>query len=465
MGEIVNFTTTESLLNVMTCQSTEPIVNATAAWPSVAGEEQPLGTVQIAIAVTSCLICSITVLGNLVVLGAFCTDRRLRTYTNYYIVGLSVSDLVAGLITMPLYTVYWVLGRWPFGPAVCDTYLYLNHVFIHISVLGILVLAADRYQAVYHPFKHLRRRTLRHATFMISISYVIPFLIWLPWCLLWPYIVGARRIRPGFCYPQYVESLVFSILAPICFFWIPVPITSVLYLRIYRVIRKSKQQRPVRMTNLGTSCSTQDPASGYSIPTADQQPPKNPAVLDIHSTAAPLSAANYNHTTELPSWHENPSFEADVQLNNHTVPSLSRIEKYPVNRPTTGQASDGGPGSTTTTKPTEHERDFSTRESHRAIRTLTLILVALLVSSVPWSVLVIIYSVCPSCIPLVLYQTSVYLAHMNSTVNPFCYAVANPLYLDALKRLGLCWRRTTVPTRAGRSSSRPRTISVQNTML
>ena len=46
----------------------------------------------------------------------------------------------------------------------------------------------------------------------------------------------------------------------------------------------------------------------------------------------------------------------------------------------------------------------SRKESSRATRTLTLIFIVLIVSTLPWSILVIIYCLCPSCIPLVLYQ-------------------------------------------------------------
>ncbi|XP_022091049.1 muscarinic acetylcholine receptor M1-like isoform X2 [Acanthaster planci] len=408
-------------------------MNATDASPTESREDQPLGTGQIAIAITSSVVCLITVMGNLVVLGGFCTDRRLRTYVNYYIVGLSLADLVAGVFTMPLYTVYWVLGHWPFSAALCDAYLYLNHVFIHISVLGILVLAIDRYQAVYHPLQHLRRRTPRHATFMISVSYVVPFLLWLPWCLLWPYLVGTRNIDPGYCYPQYVaDSLAFSILAPVCFFWIPVPITSVLYWRIYRVIGHSKHKGPVMISDLGRPPSGRD-----GTPAANQSSP-----LSLEKSDEPTTS----NTSVHHSAHENPAFETPMEpdsviLNNpvtptghcsvgfETTPAIYSITHSPDHTPTAHRVLNELTGLTIEGKPLERD---CTGENHRATRTLTLIL------------------------------TSVYLAHMNSTVNPFCYGVANPLYLDVLKRPVCCSKgRTTVP-RDGHCSRRPYTIGVQH---
>lgn len=39
-----------------------------------------------------------TVMGNLLVILAFICDRRLRTYSNYFILNLSIADLLIGLI-------------------------------------------------------------------------------------------------------------------------------------------------------------------------------------------------------------------------------------------------------------------------------------------------------------------------------------------------------------------------------
>ncbi|XP_033630316.1 muscarinic acetylcholine receptor M3-like [Asterias rubens] len=274
---------------------------------------QQLSDWQIFIASASAVFSSITVLGNLLVLYAFCAERRLRTYTNYYIVGLSIADLVAGAFTMPMYTVYWVLGYWPLGDALCDTYLYVNHVFLHVSVLAILVLAFDRYQAVSQPLKHLQRRTLSHACYMIGIAYVVPILIWLPYIIIWPYITGSTKTAYT-CIPYYViESLTFSILAPIIFFWIPFPIISFMYWRIYLVMKSKKTQRRgrVMMQELSTSTSRVTVA-GDTTPSnisVKVQPPQRQHTDDIADVNIILD--NGNNQQEL--GQENPAFDLNEE--------------------------------------------------------------------------------------------------------------------------------------------------------
>ncbi|XP_022084993.1 muscarinic acetylcholine receptor M3-like [Acanthaster planci] len=443
-----------------TFQGTEySIMDVTEAIETDSGGQTVLTTFQVTIAVLSGIFSFITVLGNLLVLFAFCVERRLRTYINYFIVALSFADLVAGAFTMPLYTVYWVLGFWPFGTALCDIYMYINHVFIHISLLGILVLAVDRYQAVYQPLKHLQKRTLRHASFMISIFYIIPFTLWLPWCLLWPYFAGARRIRDGFCYPQYVvDSLAFSILAPICFFWIPAPIISVLYWRIYVVIRRRSSQKrgPVMMQELETSsnsCKTKQQAN--TVPPSTNQDIADPELGHDNPGFEPNFQGESGDTSgnapQIDSTGQNRASLAPDTPKLHTrksqLPILDSIDQQVTHQSSKRQAEGKIPrAASSSIRRTGRE---SRNESNRATRTLTLIFVVLIVSSLPWSILVIVYALCPKCIPLVLYQSSVYIAHMNSTVNPFCYAIANPLYLQAISKLVCCGRRTT-----GRGSRR-----------
>ncbi|XP_071797190.1 muscarinic acetylcholine receptor M1-like [Asterias amurensis] len=410
----------------------------------------------------------ITVMGNLLILVAFCAERRLRTYTNYYIVGLSVADLVAGAFTMPMYTVYWVLGYWPLGDALCDTYLYVNHVFLHVSVLAILVLAFDRYQAVSQPLKHLQRRTLSHACYMIGIAYVVPILIWLPYVLIWPYITGSTKIAYS-CIPFYViESPFFSILAPIIFSWIPFPIITFLYWRIYLVIKSRKTQRrgPVMMQELSTSTSRVTVAEDTtpSNISVKVQPPKRQHTDDIADVNIILD--NGNNQQEL--GQENPAFDLNEEeqygniQNNKTAPSVPNVSnvhpqrnQQPILDPNIQSkkpTSSNGTAQQQKQKTASTKKDRESRkESNRATRTLTLIFIVLMVASLPWSILVIIRCLCPTCLPFALYQTSVYIAHMNSTVNPFCYAIANPLYLDAFLNLVCCGRRTK------RRDSRPST--------
>ena len=51
------------------------------------------------------LLSLFTLFGNVLVVTAFLTYRPLRTYTNYFIISLSVSDILVAIISMPVWMV------------------------------------------------------------------------------------------------------------------------------------------------------------------------------------------------------------------------------------------------------------------------------------------------------------------------------------------------------------------------
>jgi hypothetical protein len=65
---------------------------------------------------------------NLLVIIAFKSYKRLQTVSNFFLVSLSVADLVIGAVSMPLFTLYLAMGRvWPLGAIVCDVWLSIDY--------------------------------------------------------------------------------------------------------------------------------------------------------------------------------------------------------------------------------------------------------------------------------------------------------------------------------------------------
>ncbi|XP_046621206.1 muscarinic acetylcholine receptor DM1 isoform X1 [Neodiprion virginianus] len=186
-----------------------------------------------------------TVIGNSMVMISFKIDKRLQTISNYFLFSLAVADLAIGLISMPLFTVSTLLGYWPLGPHICDTWLALDYLASNASVLNLLIISFDRYFSVTRPLTYRAKRTTFRAGIMIACAWGISILLWPPWIYAWPYIEGERTVPDNACYIQFIETNHYITFGTaIAAFYVPVSVMCFLYWRIWRETEKRKKDLP-----------------------------------------------------------------------------------------------------------------------------------------------------------------------------------------------------------------------------
>lgn len=186
-----------------------------------------------------------TVVGNIMVMISFKIDKQLQTISNYFLFSLAVADFAIGLISMPLFTLYTVLGYWPLGPHVCDTWLALDYLASNASVLNLLIISFDRYFSVTRPLTYRAKRTTIKAAVMIGSAWGISLLLWPPWIYAWPYIEGQRTVPKTACYIQFIETNHYITFGTaIAAFYVPVMIMIFLYWRIWKETKKRQKDLP-----------------------------------------------------------------------------------------------------------------------------------------------------------------------------------------------------------------------------
>ncbi|KAJ8045977.1 Muscarinic acetylcholine receptor M3 [Holothuria leucospilota] len=178
-----------------------------------------------------------TVTANIMVWISFYLEKQLQTVSNYFLLSLAAADVLIGLISMPLFTIYLLQG-WKFGAVLCDIWLCFDYCASNASVMNLCIICFDRYFSIKRPLTYRAKRTPRRAQIMISVAWTISFVIWIPLVFAWqPFI--ERNVPENECYVQIIIESVPANAASIAIaFYLPVIIMGTLYYKIWRETEK-----------------------------------------------------------------------------------------------------------------------------------------------------------------------------------------------------------------------------------
>uniref|UniRef100_A0A8C6X8V4 G-protein coupled receptors family 1 profile domain-containing protein n=1 Tax=Naja naja TaxID=35670 RepID=A0A8C6X8V4_NAJNA len=170
------------------------------------------------------------VLGNACVIAAIALERSLQTVANYLIGSLAVTDLMVSVLVLPMAALYQVLGKWTLGQAMCDLFIALDVLCCTSSILHLCAIALDRYWAITDPIDYVNKRTPRRAAALISLTWLIGFLISIPPMLGWR--TPEDRSDPNAC--TISKDPGYTIYSTFGAFYIPLLLMLVLYGRIFK---------------------------------------------------------------------------------------------------------------------------------------------------------------------------------------------------------------------------------------
>ncbi|TNN74075.1 Trace amine-associated receptor 5 [Liparis tanakae] len=159
-------------------------------------------------------------------------DGQLHTPTNILILSLAVSDLIVGLLLLPV-EIILQLSCWFLGDLACSLFNYMSFIVTSASVGNMVLISMDRYVSICDPLHYTARVTVNRVRLCV--------------CLCWLGSVSYSGIfaRDGLSQPgkynschgecvvfiDYVSGTVDLVLTCV----LPVTVIIVLYVRVFSV--------------------------------------------------------------------------------------------------------------------------------------------------------------------------------------------------------------------------------------
>ncbi|XP_034740772.1 trace amine-associated receptor 7e-like [Etheostoma cragini] len=174
----------------------------------------------------------ITVALNLLIIISISHFRQLHIPTNILLLSLAVSDLLVGLLLMPV-EVLRKTSCWFLGDFVCSVYTLISVNITSSSVGTIVLISVDRYVAICDPLQYTTKVTGKRVKLCVCLCWFCSIFYSLLFLKDVPTQPGRYQSCYGACVFFYdpISLTVDLVLS----FIVPVTVIVALYLRIFAV--------------------------------------------------------------------------------------------------------------------------------------------------------------------------------------------------------------------------------------
>lgn len=177
------------------------------------------------------VIALVAVFGNFMVVTAFFINDKLRTVTNYFVLGLALADILVGALSVPLWM--YILNYYADLRPMDLRFKTLNELYIALdnfagisSILHLMAISMERYFCVGWAVKH--RNTKKY------VYYIALFLVW---------FISALAASIKHTIPS-IKTTDLVLLTFVVFFLLPLTVIIVSYAAIWKIAMTRMNNNP-----------------------------------------------------------------------------------------------------------------------------------------------------------------------------------------------------------------------------
>ncbi|KAI1287256.1 D(2) dopamine receptor [Halotydeus destructor] len=410
----------------------------------------------------------IGVLGNVLVCLAICLERRLQNATNYFLLSLSVADLLVSVLVMPIAILNEFYGYWPFGSSICNLWVTCDVLCSSSSILHMCFISVGRYIGIKNPL-HARQVPLlvsrRAVMVKIGLAWLLSALITSPITILGLIDLKNVQPEPGIC---AISNRYFQLLGSFSAFFLPMLVMVNSYvLTVSLLSRKAKfcrnatieGRRSVRSTGLEVNSNSElercnemqldGPLRNAGHPDGQRQARANKdstlkSKKFLAKRTISLSSESSMGICQGKVRADSSSSEDNTSWRGH------RLSRKPLRM---SASNDGTSLNQSSCPKTERNKRYNTqpmmvrtlgsslqvRTEQKATKVLGLVFSVFVICWSPFFVLNVVLAILPDLsIPDYFVTTFQWLGFLSSTMNPVIYTIFNRNFRRAFRKILLC---------------------------